>query len=343
MKTFIYLFAGIALIFGLTACQATGVESVGDSYMQAVAAGDVDAMLARVSDDAVMVVDGGSIFRNELTGKEAMRAFLADEVSAGFRLEMTGEKVVAGNQITYADRFALNDFKALGVDWVAGRDALTIEGGKVVRDVWTIDPAAEAALHEAILRATVMEWSQATNDQDLERSLAMVADDFQRVVIGDPFFHSEVSGKADFGAVLKEEMALHMRVEHPAGPAGMQVVGNMVTTPSRFGLDPFRAVGVEWVYGTDEITINEGKISRHVFSISDVSAAELGDAFAVQEQGAAGVGGMSSRALAEYRDFYAQQMASEADLANWSAPVREPPLAETDQPAPPVRNGVQYK
>ncbi len=30
---------------------------------------------------------------------------------------------------------------------------------------------------------------------------------------------------------------------------GMKVDGNRVTTPVRFGLDPFRSVGVEWIYG----------------------------------------------------------------------------------------------
>jgi ketosteroid isomerase-like protein len=285
MKTSFYLLACLVLLIGAAGCQATNVESVGDPYMQALAAGDAEAMLVRASDDVVLVIDGGSIFYNELAGKEAMRGYLADMASAGFRLELTGEKVVAGNQITYPDRFALDEFQALGVDWVAGQDILTIEKGRVVRAVWTIDPAAETALHEAILRATVMGWAQSTNDQDLEGCLAMVADDIQRVVIGDPFFHSEVSGKVELAAALKEQQALNMRVEYPDGPAGMRVAGNVVTTPVRFGLDPFRAVGVEWVYGTDEITISDGKISRHVFTINQASAAELGAAFAAQEQG----------------------------------------------------------
>lgn len=285
MKTFFYLLACLALLIGASACQAIGVENVGDSYMAAVATGDVEAAMARASDDVVLVVDGGPIFQNELAGKEALREYMAGNTGAGFRLELTGEKVVAGNQITYPDRFALKEFQALGVDWVAGRDVLTIENGRVVRDVWTIDPAAETALHEAILRATVIGWSQSTNDQDLEGCLTMVADDIERVVIGDPFFHGEVSGKAELAAALKEEQALNMRVEYPDGPAGMRVAGNVVTTPVRFGLDPFRAVGVEWVYGTDEITISDGKISRHVFSINEASAAELGAAFAAQEQG----------------------------------------------------------
>lgn len=285
MRASITLFASLALLIGAAGCQATGPESVGDSYMAAVAAGDVETAMARVSDDVVLVIDGGSIFQTELAGKEALREYMAGNAGAGFRLELAGEKVVAGNQVTYPDRFALKEFQALGVDWVAGQDALTIERGRVVRDVWTIDPAAETALHEAMLRITVMGWAQATNDQNLEGSLALVSDDVQRVVIGDPFFHSEVSGKADLAAALKEAHALHMKVEYPEGQAGMRVAGNVVTTPVRFGMDPFRAVGVEWVSGTDEITLSDGKISRHVFTISEASVAELGAAFAAQEQG----------------------------------------------------------
>lgn len=212
-----------------------------------------------------------------------------------------------------------------------------------VESVATPDPAAELAQHEATLRAVVMEWAEATNDQDLERNLAMVTDDFQRVVIGDPIFHGEVNGKAEFGATLKDEIALHMRVEFPGGTAGMQVVGDMVTTSTRFGLDPFRAVGVEWIYGTDEITINDGKISRHVFTISEVSAAELGAAFAAQEQSEAPAKPDAARAVAAQRAFYAQQMASEAALERWSAPVREQPLPAAEQPAPRVLNGAQFE
>lgn len=285
MKTYFLLLVSLVLVFCITACQAESAESVGDAYMQAMVVGDAEAMLAQVSDDVTLVIDGGAIFHNELSGKEAMRDYLAGNTSAGFQLELTGETAVNGNQVTYPDRFALNDFQALGVDWVAGQDVLTIENGKVMHDVWTIDPAAETALQEAILRAMVMGWTQTVNDQAMEENLAMVADDVQHLVLGDPFFHEEISGKTDFAAALAEQMALNMTVEYPDGPAGMQVKGNVVTTPVRFGLDPFRAAGVEWVYGTDEITFANGLISHHVFTISEASVAELGAAFAASAQG----------------------------------------------------------
>ena len=270
MKTFFLLLVSLVLVSCVTAYEAESGESVGDAYMQAMAAGDAEALLAQVSDDVTLVIDGGALFHNELSGKEAMREYLAGITSAGFQLELT-DSGVNGNRLTYPNRFALSDFQALGVAWVAGQDALIIENGKVVRDVWTIDPAAETALQEAMSWAMVMNWTQTVNDQDMEENLAMVADDIQRVVIGDPFFHEEINGKADFAAALAEQMALNMTVEYPDGPAGMQVKDNVVTTPVRFGLDPFRAVGVEWVYGTDEITFANGLISRHLFTLSEAS------------------------------------------------------------------------
>ncbi len=36
-------------------------------------AGDIEAMLAQVTDDVTLVIDGGAIFHNEMTGKQAMR------------------------------------------------------------------------------------------------------------------------------------------------------------------------------------------------------------------------------------------------------------------------------
>lgn len=282
------LFVCLALIAVLTACQAPlqpTAQNIGDAYMKALETGDAEAMLAQVSEDVALVIDGGAIFHNELSGKEALREYSAGNAVAGFQLELTGAPIANDNLVTYPDRFAINDFKAMGVDWVTGQDVLTIENGKVTRDVWTIDPAAETALNAAILRSMVMGWTQTVNDKDLEGNLAMVADDVQRLVIGDPFFHNEISGKEDFATALAEQIALGMTVEYPDGPQSMQVEGNVVTAPVRFGLDPFREAGVEWVSGVDEITFTDGKISRHVFTISDESVAELGAAFAAQEQG----------------------------------------------------------
>ncbi len=48
-------------------------------------------------------------------------------------MELTAASVVNGNQVTYPNRFAIDDFKAMGVDWVAGQDVVTIENGKVTR------------------------------------------------------------------------------------------------------------------------------------------------------------------------------------------------------------------
>ena len=151
-----YLIVVCLVVFALiTACQAPvatpTAQSVGDAYMAALETGDAEAMLAQVSEDVTLVIDGGAIFYEEVTGTESMREYLAGLASQGFQLELTGAPFVNGNQATYPDRFALNDFKAIGVDWVAGQDVLTIENGKVTRDVWTIDPTAETALNEGLI------------------------------------------------------------------------------------------------------------------------------------------------------------------------------------------------
>jgi hypothetical protein len=132
----------------LVACQAPSL-TVGNKYMDAVVRNDAEAMIATISDDMVMVVDGGPFFSNELTGKEALRQYIQGNAATGFQLELTGDPVVAGNQVTYPDRFAMDVFRQVGVEWVNGVDVVTVENGKVTRDVWTIDEASMQELGAA--------------------------------------------------------------------------------------------------------------------------------------------------------------------------------------------------
>jgi ketosteroid isomerase-like protein len=137
-----------ALLLLLAACQASPA-AVAEKYMDAVQRNDADAMIALVSDDVVMVVDGGPFFQNELTGKEALRDYLQGNSAVGFRLEVTGSPIVDGDRVTYPDRFAMVPFEEMGVAWVMGQDVVTIANGKVTRDVWTIDEASIQELGEA--------------------------------------------------------------------------------------------------------------------------------------------------------------------------------------------------
>ncbi len=205
----------------------------------------------------------------------AARAYMTDLLATGFQLERTGAATVNDNQVTYANHFTQDGLAEIGVDWVAGQDVLTIENGQVVRDVWTIDPASETALNEGMLRATVMDYTQASNNHDLQRVRELVTDDVERITIGDPFFHDEIKGEDAVISRLIAEMANNFVVEHPEGLDGMQVQGNTVVSSVRFGLDMFREMGVEWLYATSEVTITNGEISRHVVTLSEESLAEL--------------------------------------------------------------------
>lgn len=131
----------IVLLVTLAACQAQPL-AVGNKYMDAVVRNDTEAMIATTSDDMVMIVDGGPFFHNEMSGKEALLKYAQGNVATGFRLELTGDPVVAGSQVTYPDRFAMDVFRKVGVEWINGVDVVTIESGKVTRDVWTIDEAS---------------------------------------------------------------------------------------------------------------------------------------------------------------------------------------------------------
>lgn len=131
----------LVLLVVLAACQAPPLTT-GNKYMGAVERNDTEAMIASISDNMTMIVDGGPFFHSEMSGKEALREYSQGNVATGFRLELTGDPVVAGNQVTYPDRFAMDAFRDLGVEWISGVDVVTIENGKVMRDVWTIDKAS---------------------------------------------------------------------------------------------------------------------------------------------------------------------------------------------------------
>ncbi len=139
----------ILALVAISACQAPAL-AVGKAYMDALARGDMDGMVSQVADSVILVVNSGGIFDSQLTGKEAMRGYYQQLGPSGFRLELTGDPMVSGNQVTFPDRFAINDFRNMGIDWVTGKDVLTIENGKVVRDVWTIDDASRQALAAAL-------------------------------------------------------------------------------------------------------------------------------------------------------------------------------------------------
>ncbi len=137
----------LILSLALAACQKQSL-TVGNEYMNALQDGDIDSMLETVSDDIALVVSGDPIFHNELTGKNAMREYLENNAASGFKLELTADPIINDNQLIYPNRFAINDFTAIGVDWVTGQDELTIENGKITRDVWTIDDVSRTKLTE---------------------------------------------------------------------------------------------------------------------------------------------------------------------------------------------------
>lgn len=277
MQKYLFLICILALL--LTACQQQPVE-VADAFMSAVEQGDIEAMLSHASDEIVMVTDGGPFFQNEYSGKDALRAFAEENATGGFVLERTGSATVNGNQITYPDRFALNVFKEKGVEWISGKDVLTIEDGKVVRDAWTIDADSIAALSDAATLGVVHAYFTAVEEGNVDAMLDTLSDDIVLVTDLNPFFAHELVGKEEVRAFNAAETAKGWQLQVLTPPA---LNGDTVTCTSQFAHNDFRAIGVDWVSGTDVLTVKDGKISRHVFTIDDASREKLGAAFAALE------------------------------------------------------------
>ena len=192
MKKKLLLLLAIVLI--LTACQPDPL-TVGTDYLNAVKNDNAEAMLAEVSDDVVLVVAGDPLFHIETNGKEEMGNYMKGNAESGMVMELTGDPVVNGNQITISNRLSIADFKALGVEWITGKDVITVEKGKVIRDVWTLDESSRdellatfAELQRQFEEGLVGGWFNDSGGTGMEAEFHFFADgtyEMIRYVVGE--------------------------------------------------------------------------------------------------------------------------------------------------------------
>jgi len=93
----------------LAACQSGGSSTadpaaVMDAYTTAINAGDVEAALALVADDAVYDRPGGTY-----NGKEEIRGFVQDLVDRHVHVELVGERTVNGDTVTWVSHVTIDD------------------------------------------------------------------------------------------------------------------------------------------------------------------------------------------------------------------------------------------
>jgi hypothetical protein len=84
-----------------TMAQAPNPATVVDAYTAAINAGNVDAALEFVADNAVYMRPAG-----QFVGKDQVRGFIQELVSRGAAIELLGEREVYGEYVTWRSRVA---------------------------------------------------------------------------------------------------------------------------------------------------------------------------------------------------------------------------------------------
>lgn len=138
----------VLVICLLSACQPQPQDAV-NAYLAGWQNQDVETVLANVTDDMTLVIDGNPAFYTELTGKEELQVYLEENFAGGVQVEMLGKPEANGDQIVWASRFGLDAFREMGVEWLAGSDTYTVTDGKVSSFVWKINDEDLNTLLEA--------------------------------------------------------------------------------------------------------------------------------------------------------------------------------------------------
>jgi hypothetical protein len=118
----------------------------------------------------------------------------------------------------------------------------------------------------------VMALQEATQAGDIEAQMALFADDAVYTLIPPaPGMSGPLVGKDAIRARREElpdlnaESIIEIR----------QVDGNNVTALSRYSDDDLRGMGIDFIEGIEEYTIQDGKISAYTWTITDESLANL--------------------------------------------------------------------
>lgn len=256
----------VILMLMLAACQ-NKPDQVALKLVEATNAQDLASTLALFTEDAVVTIEGSPPY----TGKAEIQGWLEGMFADNCRIE---EEVLAvdGDVVTVHDTLAMDSLKTLGIPTVDGNTALTIKDGKVQKMNFTYSETSAAALQEAAMMGLILKQMELTNQGKIAEQLQGFKDDAVVTIEGKPYLYHQFVGKEAIGAFLEEEFAGGFRVEPTAV---LTVNNNEVVAPTRFALDAFSSMGIEWMLGTDTYVLQDGQIQSHTWTISEESLATL--------------------------------------------------------------------
>ena len=124
--------------------QETGPAAVVTAAYEAWNAGDVDAYVALVADDAVVDMPGFGTY----TGLEEIRAWMEGLMPLNPQMEFEILQV-EGDTVTLESSYTDDDFRALGVVLEAD-EVIVVQDGKVKSDTWVATDESMAELQAAM-------------------------------------------------------------------------------------------------------------------------------------------------------------------------------------------------
>ena len=148
MKTRILVLTVLVLTLALPVAlhaQDTDPLSIVNAWFDALNAGDVDAALSYLADDAVvtMVPPGTPGDDGIFTGKEEIRGWYEGLVAAK-GVATLSDCQVEGESVTCIDTYTDDGLQAMGVDSIEGELALIVREGKIQSYTFTMSPESMA-------------------------------------------------------------------------------------------------------------------------------------------------------------------------------------------------------
>ena len=137
--------------------QAMTPEEVVTAMIEAEKAGDLEAQIALFADDAVYsILPPSPDMPGPIVGTDAIRA--RREGIAALNAETTTEITgVDGNTVTTLSRYADDDLRSMGLEFIEGTEEYVIQDGKITEYTWTTTDESVAELMAALPPETVPE------------------------------------------------------------------------------------------------------------------------------------------------------------------------------------------
>jgi hypothetical protein len=160
MKMRWIVLASLALVLMLPTvlyAQAMTPEEVVTAMIAAEEAGDLEAQMALFADDAVYtLIPPPPEMTGPLVGKDAIRARREGIATAGAETstEITG---VEGNTVTTLARYADDDLRGMGLEYIEGVEEYVVEDGLITSYTWTMTDESLAAMMAAMPPETMPE------------------------------------------------------------------------------------------------------------------------------------------------------------------------------------------